>query len=121
MIFVRFGVLELLVAVFDLRSFIPSLGPAMQYNFMPCGQATPKTASWPFQGWPSSFPLDTPCHMSMLSLGKSVRNFLCHSLWCRQARRQGHRQDRILFCLSICLSSPLPHRSFSLSLIGIWQ
>jgi hypothetical protein len=44
-------------------------GPAMPDPSTPCGRATPKTALWPFQGWPTckvgglwQFPtlLDTP-------------------------------------------------------------
>jgi hypothetical protein len=46
-----------------------SLGPALPKPSSPCGQATPETALWPYQGWlvrrasvlrPSSTPLDTP-------------------------------------------------------------
>jgi hypothetical protein len=54
-----------------------SLGPAMLYPCMPCGQATPETALQLFQGWLthrvgglqlSSTPLDTPrCTPTLLT------------------------------------------------------
>jgi hypothetical protein len=73
----------------DSLKFYP--GTAMPYPSTPCGQATSKTALWPFQDWPtqrtgglrpSFIPLDTlfhtPTELSLDQLNVITINFSNH-------------------------------------------